>query len=441
MEVDKSIENLVQLLEKSSISNTELINALDGISFKNIPDSGRSTGLTKTETVSTASPKNLSPKPKNKDSVRKFDEFIERVSEFENVKTRKRRETAEFLKSEENFKCTFSPSITQNSLGRATFPNFHEKVEERLLKLQKQKNLSRTVKNIEKELNEEKEISENCTFMPYITSVSGKSKYWKKAVENKKINLDSECTFNPKINKKSKNIQPRYNNPTKSLKINENSPKTDPKGRTTPQFHLRKFLERQESYDNYKKRNSVILSQTLQNIGSPKIDPISTKLALKYGKFEKRLEYFENKRTSKIVEDPAENQTFKPKINRANSVKIANVSLHFKCKEEIENNDDLLNSTFTPSLYKSKEFNNIESKLQLNNDIENYIKRVENDRKTKEIQNKNEKIKNEAEKLLECTHKPKLAKIPYWIEVKQKLNSMRESKSNSEKKSIRNFQI
>eukprot|EP00831_Metopus_contortus_P082868 TRINITY_DN9052_c0_g1_i3.p1 TRINITY_DN9052_c0_g1~~TRINITY_DN9052_c0_g1_i3.p1 ORF type:complete len:139 (+),score=23.79 TRINITY_DN9052_c0_g1_i3:75-491(+) len=87
--------------------------------------------------------------------------------------------------------------------------------------------------------------------------------------------------------------------------------------------------------------------------------------------------------------------------------------------------------TFSPQINKGKTYSGVQSRLQLANNLDTYIDRIQIQQYQKEQQALVKRQTREIGELIECTHKPQFSQIPYYMKVKQEAEAISAMKSRS----------
>eukprot|EP00826_Nyctotherus_ovalis_P011458 TRINITY_DN12985_c0_g1_i6.p1 TRINITY_DN12985_c0_g1~~TRINITY_DN12985_c0_g1_i6.p1 ORF type:complete len:144 (+),score=26.92 TRINITY_DN12985_c0_g1_i6:179-610(+) len=132
------------------------------------------------------------------------------------------------------------------------------------------------------------------------------------------------------------------------------------------------------------------------------------------------------KKKQNLPRNPEEANWFHPKINTSyrgkksprRSPKPSTSSRNKPATNEAER-------SFNSTMSKSKEYDNIASKLQLKDNLNTLIKRINCERNAKEQLNSKAKRLKELEEELSCTYKPQLTLLPSFLRHRNSANQCR----------------
>jgi len=170
-------------------------------------------------------------------------------------------------------------------------------------------------------------------------------------------------------------------------------------------FSIEQFVARQKIHELKRKQNLECLSNNHPpRKFSPKINEKSEEIVSKMGDFFTRINRINLRRqpNSDSREDikAVRQGRISPILNGAGvSPKVI--------KETPKNQPALF-----PALNKSKEYERVESKLQLRDNLDTLMLRIKYKKEQKEREYRQERCMRELEANIECTHKPKLCQSP-----------------------------
>lgn len=260
------------------------------------------------------------------------------------------------------------------------------------------------------------------TFHPKICSTKAQPKYLDIPRKSPHAVDNPECTFKPSINplrrssanklspinssvyerlsrKSSKRISPTIERSTDASKQSEV---------VNGKLVAENFITRQKMHACIRKQNLEYLSNNRPRDFSPKIDEKSEEIASKMGDFFTRLSRSNSKRKSR---DEAKEDPNMLKLRKA-SPKFKRFGESPKPNKEPDRGQEGEQPRFLPMLNKSKEYERVESKLQLRDNLDTLLLRIKYRKEQKERVRKQEKCMEELEAAMECTHKPKLWQSP-----------------------------
>ena len=362
-------------------------------------------------------------------SIFPSNEFLDRQSQFQFKKHFNNETLREQKLQYETRECTFQPktnadnvSFSQDTIARLT----KSRENTRLLKLKEDQD--------RRKLEEEMQA---CTFHPQInrnSCISG-SKYLSETP--KKEFFGESPTFVPRVKGPSKKMKSaneyikqdpfeRLSRPKESYQPEPEEPEYSIKS-TTPvpdcygsSFSTRPFFERQALYELMKHEKREMMEQ--QSPKRPIINERSKKIVK--SSFTERNEEMIKKKTEPKIDYP-DLCTFQPKITnlakmrRNRSFAEMTYGDSKKKSEKIEYLKEMaeekLKELVNPSIFQSKSYANVKSKLQILDDPQSYIDRIKSQQRKKEIHaqiNKEEKIRQE---ISECTHAPVVIDAPTYV--------------------------
>jgi len=389
----------------------------------------------------------ITPLPSGKQFNYKTTELWEdkdqRLDELAKSKTEayKRRESAKKQKELlEQKECTFRPKVSEHPSNR---PFQNEPVEERLMKMGKEKDI--TLQKLLRK-KEESEIAEH-TFHPQVSVKTTEKKppiykrieeiQQEKEAERHKVIQEyeeqSSLTFRPRINPSSKKIakskvhsKPKEKN-LDLLKEELQKYPFAPQVTYSGEPNLEEFISRQEEFLNKKTLNQQEIRKKWAEhekcTFSPVLNPHSQKLASKtLDTFPDRLEKLSKldyekaeKKKAEIQENYYSKFKFEPKINPTSRVMAKHSS-----KKELSYTPSKLakesvsmptqvdeDYSFQPSTYKSTKYADVQSKYSSPSTILNDILSYQ---KSKQEKITSQKQISESQKLKGCTFTPKVNK-------------------------------
>ena len=332
-----------------------------------------------------------------------LDKIKPQITTTNNQNSTTKKETKSNLAEESNFGIR-----RQQNMGNAMRTNGDEWQKRQLLIL-------------DKELKEDLEFT-NCTFKPQINSSKTQARYMIPVKKSPKEKIDEECTFKPAINAikqgtklneyLSKKPHERLTKRNRSPVIN-NKPPIPPK----PTGNIEDFINRQQVCELYKKQKLDYLIEEANEKMSPKIGKKSEAIAAKLGDFESRMKLLSLRKKQRSPRNEEEANWFRPKINtsyRGNKTYRRSPKTTTSPRNKPTTTKETEKS-FSSTMSKSKEYDNIGSKLQLKNNLDTLIKRIKCEQNAKErISSKAKELKN-LEEELDCTYRPKLTSVPSYL--------------------------
>ena len=376
----------------------------------------------------------------------KRENFDKRIDELlrqkeENLKSR---EIEKRKKEEEELKgCSFAPQVTPYF----TRPNSFEKIEDRLIKIGKEKQISREKVIFTKIIKEkEKSEAEGSNFVPKISENSANmiknrlpihkrveelQKEKQVIINNLRNNLEakSESNFKPRINSNSsriinnKSTNEELSKDTKKGKLEELLKQEIENFTFTPQTmnksgNLKSFLERQEEFLKKKEKNMqdknnkeeictfkpVINSNSKTFMQETEIDKFERMGKMEHEKREQK--------KAKIQEDYYGKFSHEPKINPVSKYMCRTHSTsEYKPQDPIENEE---NFSFKPKLDTNKKFSDVQSHYS---NPEKILQKIEEQQKAKQEKLLNIKQEYESKEIKDCTFAPKLSEMTETKEV------------------------
>eukprot|EP00826_Nyctotherus_ovalis_P013306 TRINITY_DN13577_c0_g2_i2.p2 TRINITY_DN13577_c0_g2~~TRINITY_DN13577_c0_g2_i2.p2 ORF type:complete len:159 (-),score=42.82 TRINITY_DN13577_c0_g2_i2:86-562(-) len=150
---------------------------------------------------------------------------------------------------------------------------------------------------------------------------------------------------------------------------------------------------------------------------------MSKKLAAKLGNFETRMKLAQVKLVKNRTE---EMDWFRPKINSKIGYDIGLAPKSDRSSKGTEK----ASAVTVNKVSKSKLYDSIQSKLQLKNNRNTLISRIEKERVKKERSNYQEKLVKEIGEELECSHKPEIHPMPKYLN-RSKNSSEKQTRKSS----------
>ncbi|OMJ80847.1 hypothetical protein SteCoe_18797 [Stentor coeruleus] len=440
-----SIAELVELLKEGSISKEQMLEKIYSASFPQKPESTKAIKSLEAPQFKFESGtdfefnsndfEDFHPKPtplfEPSFSVLSPESFINRQLQWD-LKKNINQEVLREKKLRIDVKdCTFKPKTNIPSC------KFTKETIERLAKTRETTRLLKIKEDQERKRFEEE--MKNCTFQPEInrnSSITG-SKYLSDTP--KKIVLYEQPAFTPKVKGPSKTMssaneylkqdpferlsRPRepYQPEPEESEITENFFKSQIQYPENPgsSFSTRPFFERQALYEIMKQEKKELLQQITS--AKPQINERSKKLVTT-DFFERNDEMISKKSTPK--QHPNE-PNFQPKITNMGKMRrnrsVAEMSYgDLKKKNEKleylkELQEDKIREVVNPSVFQSKSYANVKSKLQIADDPDSYVERIKSQQRKKELETqiaKEEKIRQE---LSECTYAPIVIDAPVYV--------------------------
>ncbi len=320
------------------------------------------------------------------------------------------------------------------------------------------------VEQLQKEKDEraEEEIKFNCTFKPKICSKNAKARYLEATKEicnarslaagqrlqpGKCAMEPAGCTFQPTTNKISKSMKQarEYLRADPYTRLSEQKsqarkmlylyggcedrallsaakeePSTTRANPVQTAERLGEFLGRQSAFELRKEENKQRILDQMQVAPVPLINRdydtlLLSQSGLRTSKKENSMENVISEYTfhptilpqSKNLRtrDPSE-LCYAPLAAKENKIKHLRRGLAQKESHEC---------TFKPRLYESGKYADVLSKLQLTDNIDTYLQRVDIGEKQRENQAKLRQQQREFQETAECTHKPKIRELPSYV--------------------------
>jgi len=271
---------------------------------------------------------------------------------------------------------------------------------------------------LEREIVLDAEYEKQCTFNPVINPKTARSKY-SETCQNKGPSLENEdLTFKPAINTRTTSLLKKNSSYSSGMSPFERlySRKDSKKAleginvSTVPRatIDLKQFIYRQEIREKIKKEKLELMAKTTVLTTTSLINEKSKKIAAKLGDFDTRMrsQKFKLESNESIGKD-----WFHPKINTKVS---CNLLTAVPSTERNKKSTDTLVEK-APKLTKAKQYNNVESKLKLNTDINTLVTRIKTDKESKEKSKNHERQVKNIEEELRCTYKPKINGLPSYI--------------------------
>jgi len=394
--------------------------------------------------------------------------FFQRIENFKNHKESRLREKEKMIRELETKECSFHPKINESENQNNSPKTNIAEITERLNRPNKKTDKIEQIR-MEIEHKEAMEIMENCTFKPFVYSKYAKPKYLEAANEIGALkslsvtckscsNIDSQYTFRPETNKlpnhgmqqakeylsldpytrlsqsttKAQKILEKYSNCEEDAIIS----KSQMQAGDNEKQKLQDFYNRQLSFEARKQENRQKLLLETSIKGMPEINKKSEEIAKNLVNFEERNEVLLNRNEDYIMKQGEEfhkDYTFRPEINPV-SKSIKQKSYDEMCYgpvvqkemkiEKIKQNIAQKESkacSFRPTLNEKKKFEAVQSKLQLRDNIDTYLERVQLQKMKQENQAKIIQQKKEYEEIMQCTYAPKINDLPYYMKVKQEV--------------------
>eukprot|EP00831_Metopus_contortus_P082866 TRINITY_DN9052_c0_g1_i1.p1 TRINITY_DN9052_c0_g1~~TRINITY_DN9052_c0_g1_i1.p1 ORF type:complete len:312 (+),score=34.35 TRINITY_DN9052_c0_g1_i1:75-1010(+) len=212
-----------------------------------------------------------------------------------------------------------------------------------------------------------------------------------------------------------------------------------------PRSILKNFIKgsRHMKHRNSRTQNNYLKKTT--NQGAPQICKKSSKIAQTLTDFYQRNEQSILKQENKFLLSTKDESfyTFSPSILVKSKQKEGKDyeqmsygpglqrEIHLTYQKRILSEKESKHCTFSPQINKGKTYSGVQSRLQLANNLDTYIDRIQIQQYQKEQQALVKRQTREIGELIECTHKPQFSQIPYYMKVKQEAEAISAMKSRS----------
>jgi len=484
----KNIEDLISLMESDRISKDELLSAIDGIEFtpnlnkeclnESSEDVNSIMGFCSVkhskqgsiEKTKSSTEQKLNKEVYNSKGGRRCasrllsncsipakgtsphssksqnNDFLQRMSNYQQWITSKRKSQEEIARELEVKDCVFKPVVNKEFNDSINLRDTNER-------LHNHKHKEEVMNKLRMEKHErESKLMENCTFHPSINK-GGKSRY----MENSKSNYSDNVkyTFKPTIceyNNITEQTQ-KYLSEDPYIRLAQQSNKAQDVLKkyekeeiielpNDAKERLENFYERQVKFELRKQENREKLLREAEIEARPQINKHSKEIVR--GSFEGRnvMQRMPSNNYKIALEEAHRECTFKPKILETSKqlqardvremsyLPIIQRELKLKAMKENLINIEARECTFQPEL-KANRYSYLCSKLQLRDNIETYTERIELERQKLENVAKMEKKKREHKEIEECTYAPKINDFPLYILNKKNFESQRSLKNSS----------
>lgn len=199
------------------------------------------------------------------------------------------------------------------------------------------------------------------------------------------------------------------------------------------------FCERQSAFEAKKQEKRQKQIQEITKGQVPKINKKSKEIAKTLVDFNERNEVLLNRKENLISKreekEFPEKYTFHPQIlpqsKKMNSKTVEEMSYVPMIQKERNitrikegmTRQETGECTFKPNIGGNKKYSEVQSKLQLNENIDTYLERINLSKQMKDNIGKIYQQEREYQEIAECTHKPQITELPYYMKIKQEIES------------------